>query len=128
VIKGGASSGGVITWDAKSKRYVFDPGDPGWQSLETRGCIIVETEKAGLVALLPVGMSQMASVIFEDNVKTEGSIRKGETFCYFLFGGSGFVMLFQKDAGFKLTAPANEDGSYKHILAGEEFGRIRTGK
>ena len=128
VIKDGASSGGVITWDAKSKRYVFDPSDPGWQSLETRGCIIVETEKAGLVALLPVGMSQMASVNFEDNVKAGGSIRKGDKLCYFLFGGSGFVMLFQKDTGFKLTAPANADGSYRHILACEEYGRIKTGK
>jgi phosphatidylserine decarboxylase len=128
IIKGGASSGGVTTWDVKSKKYVFDPGGPGWQSLETRGCIIVETENTGLVALIPVGMSQMASIIFEENVMTGSRVRKGDKLCYFLFGGSGFVMLFQKEAGFRLTAPSDKDGSYRHILAGEEFGRISVGK
>ncbi len=128
IIKGGASSGGVTTWDEKSKRYLFDPGDPGWQSLETRGCIIVKTENAGLVALIPVGMSQMASVVFEDNIKAGNKIKRGDKLCHYLFGGSGFVMLFQKEAGFRLTAPANEDGTYRHILAGEELGRIKTGK
>ena len=128
IIKGSASSGGVITWDVKSKSYVFDPGDPGWQSLETRGCIVVETENGGLVCLIPVGMSQMASVVFEDNVKAGNKIKKGDKLCFYLFGGSGFVMLFQKEAGFRLTAPANGDGFYKHILTGEEYGRISTGK
>jgi phosphatidylserine decarboxylase len=126
VIRGGASSGGVITWDSKSKRYLFDPGDPGWQSLETRGCIIVDSGKTGLVALLPVGMSQVASVVLEDNVKVGNRIKKGDKLCHYLFGGSGFVMLFQKEAGFKLTAPSNEDGTYRHILAGEELGSLRA--
>ncbi len=128
IIKGGASSGGITTWDAKSKRYIFDPSGPGWQSLETRGCIIIETDNFGLVALIPVGMSQMASVTFEENVVPGNRVSKGDKLCHFLFGGSGFVMLFQKEAGFKLTAPANEDGSYQHIMAGEEFGRVDTKK
>jgi phosphatidylserine decarboxylase len=125
IIKGGASAGGIITWDPKVKRYLFDLNQPGWQSLETRGCIVVETEKAGLVCLIPVGMSQMASVVFEDNVKVGNSLKKGDKLAYYLFGGSGFIMLFQKEAGFRLTAPAERDGSYRHILAGEEYGRIR---
>lgn len=123
IIKGGASSGGITSWDAKSGKYVFDPGMPGWQSLETRGCIVVETENAGLVALIPVGMSQMGSVNFEDNVKPGSKVKKGDKLCYFLFGGSGFVMLFQKEAAFRITAPASGEGSYLHMLAGEEFGR-----
>lgn len=126
IIAGGAPSGGITTWDEKTKRYVFDPGEPGWQSLETRGCIVVKTLHAGLVALIPVGMSQIASVIFEDNVRTGIDVEKGDKLCYYLFGGSGFVMLFQKEAEFTLTVPRDEDGSFRHILTGEEVGRIKN--
>lgn len=128
IIAGGAPSGGITMWDEKTKRYVFDPGEPGWQSLETRGCIVVKTAQAGLIALIPVGMSQIASVNFEENVKTGNQVEKGDKLCYYLFGGSGFVMLFQKEAEFRLTSPGNENGSFSHVLAGEEVGRIRTGK
>ncbi|MFC1910466.1 hypothetical protein ACFLXC_04170 [Chloroflexota bacterium] len=31
-------------------------------------------------------------------------------------------MLFQKDAGFKITAPGNDTDGYQHILMGETFG------
>jgi phosphatidylserine decarboxylase len=128
IIKGVAASGGVTTWDKKSGRYLFNQSRPGWQSLETRGCIIVETENSGLVCLIPVGMSQMASVVFEDNVRVGGMVKKGDKLGYYLFGGSGFIMLFQKEAGFRITAPADKNGSYSHILAGEEYGRIIKGK
>jgi phosphatidylserine decarboxylase len=43
-------------------RYAFDPSGIGWQSIETRGCIILETDKYGLVAMLPIGMSSVCSV------------------------------------------------------------------
>lgn len=37
--------------------------------IETRDCIIVDTEEYGLVAILPIGMSQICSCNFEDSVK-----------------------------------------------------------
>ncbi len=40
---------------------------------------------------------------------------------YFEFGGSDFVMLSQKDAGFQLTAPGNDTDGYQHVLLGETF-------
>jgi hypothetical protein len=46
----------------------------------------------------------------------------------FLFGGSDFVMLFQSKADFQLTAPKDPMGSYKPLLMGEEYVRIKTTK
>jgi len=128
VIPGDVASGGFITWDRKTKRYAFDSKTPGWQTIETRGLVILETEKHGLVALLPVGMSQMASVRFEDAVRPGAVVKKGDMAGYFLFGGSGVVMVFQGKAGFRLTVPREGDGTYRHVLAGQEYGRLAVTK
>ncbi|MDR1522712.1 MAG: phosphatidylserine decarboxylase [Endomicrobium sp.] len=114
--------GGITTWDPKLKKYVLDSRVPGWQSIETRGLVILETKDYGTVALLPVGMSQVNSVKFENNVKVGKYFSKGDPLGYFLFGGSDFIMLFQKKSGFQMTAPKEKDGTYKHILMGEKYG------
>jgi len=116
--------GGILTWDSKSRKYVLDANTPGWQTIETRGCVIIETKQYGLVALLPIGMSQVSSVNFENSVKVGNTVKKGDMLGYFLFGGSDFVMLFQGKVDFTLTAPQESKGSYKHILMGEAFGRL----
>ncbi len=128
MIPGDDAVGGWVTWDEESKLYVLNADVPGWQMIETRGCVIVETEEYGLVALLPVGMSQVSSVNFEDTVKVGQTVEKGDMLGYFLFGGSDFIMIFQADAGFEMTAPAQRSGGeYEHLLMGEEYGRF-TGK
>ncbi len=44
---------------------------------------------------------------------------------YFLFGGSDFIMIFQKEAKFVLGAPKDEEyGRYKHLFMGELYGRL----
>lgn len=117
--------GGIITWDPTIPRYMFDPVTvAGWQSIETRGCVIVDTGEYGLVAILPIGMSQICSVKFEDNIHAGTRVKKGDMLGCFLFGGSDIVMIFQPRAGFALE-PANgmnNDQSYKHILMGEKYG------
>jgi phosphatidylserine decarboxylase len=37
-------------------------------------------------------------------------------------------MLFQKKAEFTLTAPKESKSGYKHILIGEEYGRLTVRK
>jgi phosphatidylserine decarboxylase precursor len=120
--------GGILTWDASIQRYVFDPITvSGWQSIETRGCIIIDTEAFGLVAILPIGMSQICSVKFEDNIQVGTRVKKGDMLGCFLFGGSDIVMIFQPGAGFVLEPAGGGSGqSYKHILMGEKYG-ILTG-
>lgn len=113
------------TWDADQGKYV--PIDStGWQFTQTRGVVIVETGDKGLVALIPMGMAQVSSVNFENDVQPGIEHRKGDMLGNFLFGGSDFVMLFQEQAGFELTAPTSEEeGGYAHILMGTEYGRMR---
>ena len=120
------AAGGITTWDAKAGRYMLDANTPGWQNIETRGCVIIETGKYGLVALLPIGMSQVSSVNYEDSVKVGSTVKKGDMLGYFLFGGSDFVLIFQSQVAFKLTAPKEGDDAYKHILMGEAYGRLST--
>src|SRR5262249_8996409 len=109
------------------KRYMLYSKTPGWESIETRGCVIVETEKYGLVALLPVGMSQVCSVNFENTIQKGSKINKGDMLGYFLFGGSDFIILFQKHVHFTLAVPAKAN-SYAHILMGEKYGVISSKK
>jgi phosphatidylserine decarboxylase len=122
------AAGGITTWDAKLKRYILDSNTPGWQNIETRGCVIIETKEYGLVALLPIGMSQVSSVNFEKTVRIGKTVKKGEMLGYFLFGGSDFVLLFQSKVDFKLTVPRESDGTYKHVLMGEEYGKLTVKK
>jgi phosphatidylserine decarboxylase precursor len=124
VIPGEDALGGSITWEPQLQQYVVDCSVPGWQSIETRGLAIIDTEEYGLVAVMPIGMSQVASVNFESHLKVGDKVKKGDLLGYFLFGGSDFVLVFQKQAGFKLTAPANGNGGWNHILMGEKLGEL----
>jgi len=99
----------------------YDPIDStGWQFSQTRGYVIVDTENYGLVALIPMGMAQVSSVNFEDDVVVNATHEKGDMLGYFLFGGSDFIMLFQERAGFNMTATKEN-----HILMGEEYGVMK---
>lgn len=124
IIPGDDASGGVVIWSSETGKYLFSCELPGWQTIETRGCVILETEECGLVALLPIGMSQVGSVNFEPDLKVGDKVQKGDKLGYFLFGGSDFVILFQQGVKFRLTAPVNAQGGWNHLLMGEELGRI----
>ena len=121
--------GGIITWDPTIPRYMFDPTVPGWQSIETRGCVIIDTKDFGLVALLPIGMSQICSIVFEDNIQVGSIVNKGDMLGCFLFGGSDFVMIFQQKAGFIMESKKGENSgtTYQHMLMGEKYG-VMNGK
>ena len=108
-----------VAWNATEGKY--DPIDStGWQFSQTRGYVIVDTGEYGLVALIPMGMAQVSSVNFEDDVEVGATPEKGDMLGYFLFGGSDFVMLFQEGAGFEMTAAQGD-----HILMGTEYGVMR---
>jgi phosphatidylserine decarboxylase len=93
--------------------------------METRGLVILETRKHGLVALLPIGMSPVSSVVFEPALKPGVEVRKGDLMGHFLFGGSDSVIVFQ--AGYELTLDTpRQDVNRKlsHLLMGERLGRL----
>jgi phosphatidylserine decarboxylase len=83
----------------------FDaPDNAGYQFAQARGLIVLDTP-IGLVAVLPIGMCQVSSVILTAEVGV--TLRKGEELAYFQFGGSDIVMLFQARSNVSFTAQPN---------------------
>lgn len=116
--------GGIQVWDPDQKKYVLHASIPGWQAIETRACAIVDAGQYGLVAVLPIGMSQVSSVNFEDTLKVGDVVKKGDPLGYFLFGGSDIVMIFQPKAGFELDIKPDKTGAYSHLSMGEDYGTM----
>jgi phosphatidylserine decarboxylase len=126
IIEGINPTGGKIWWDAENKRYGFNPtAKTGWQAVETRGSVILDTEEFGLVALLPIGMGVVSSVNLEEGVVEGARFNKGDMLGHFAFGGSDFVMVFQEEVEFILDAPKDPvTDQYKHLLVGERMGYV----
>ena len=66
------------------------------------GYFIIKTTKYGYVAVIPVGLETVGSVIFEKRVKNisaekEVMISKGEKLGHFAYGGSMVILLFEKN-------------------------------
>ena len=63
-----------------------------------RGYFIVDTGTYGYVALIPVGLDTISSIVFEEkfmNVAKPVPVKRGDTLGYFLYGGSLFIMIFE---------------------------------
>lgn len=73
----------------------------GYQFVQTRGLVVIESP-LGLVACLPMGMAQVSSVVITAEVGV--TLRKGEELGYFQFGGSDFVMVFERSSNVQLTS------------------------
>ncbi|MDO4798253.1 MAG: phosphatidylserine decarboxylase [Coriobacteriales bacterium] len=115
--------GGIVVWNEKEGKYELHDQDPGWQSIETRDLVVVDTGENGLVAILPIAMSQVSSCNFEDNVVVGAHVEKGDPMGYFLFGGSDICMVFQDGVDVEYL-PTENDGSYDHMLMGEAFANL----
>jgi phosphatidylserine decarboxylase precursor len=87
-----------------------------YQFNQERGLIVIDSPKAGLVAVLPIGMAYVSSVNLTAEVGAE--LQKGEEFGYFMFGGSDIVTVYQ-DRGVVLDAEVG-----KKYLQGERLGQI----
>ena len=117
-IKGVNAVGGYTTYNPETKLYTLNCHDTSWQIIETRDSIVLETE-FGYVAILPIGMSQICSCNFEENLIIGDYVEKGDPLGYFLFGGSDIVMLFEKDVEF---IPLFKKG--EHIFMGENYAHL----
>ena len=118
-------AGGITKWDSERKRYVLNDTVPGWQMIETRDCVIIDTDEYGLVAVLPVGMSQICSCNWEDSVKVGARVEKGDPMGYFLFGGSDIVMVFQSSVDVEFLCEEEGDG-YAHVLMGQPYANLKA--
>jgi len=117
-VPGVSAGGGYTLWDDESKLYYY-VNDLGFQMVETRACAIIETEKYGLVAMLPVGMSQICSVNWIPTLHVGQQLKRGDEMGYFQFGGSDIVMIFQK--GVDVTIAHNSDMT----LMGQPYATLK---
>jgi len=85
-------------------RTLDAPDNAGYQFAQTRGLFVLDTP-IGLVAVLPIGMCQVSSVILTAEVGV--TLRKGEELSYFQFGGSDIILLFQARSNVSFTAQPN---------------------
>lgn len=93
-IPGVAAGGGYTEWDNESKLYYYT-NNIGFQMVETRACAIIETEDYGLVAMMPVGMSQICSVNWIPELHVGQTLHRGDEMGFFMFGGSDVILIFQ---------------------------------
>ena len=117
--EGENSEGGEDSGPGASKKDDLDaPDDAGYQWCQTRGLIVIQTEKYGKVAILPIGMAQVSSVML--TVKKGDHVKKGDNISYFQFGGSDCVMVFERKVHFK-AKPKDKVKVRKQIATFEDL-------
>ena len=118
-IPGVAAGGGYTLWDNEQKLYYYQ-NNLGFQMVETRACAIIETKDYGLVAMLPVGMSQICSVNWIPSLHVGQELKQGDEMGFFQFGGSDIVMIFQK--GVEVSLLHHDD----LLLMGEAYAKLNV--
>ena len=102
---------GIIPIEEATGRNGLDaPDTAGYQFLQARALILIDNPDLGLVAVLPIGMAQVSSVVL--SVQVGQKVEKGQEISYFQFGGSDIVMVFEKDAQVKIDQ--NEGQHYNY--------------
>ena len=99
-IQGIHAGGGEIIWDEAETRYRYvQCGVTDFQMLETRGVLIINTRAHGKIAIVPVGVQQVSSVIWtfinHQSPITNYQLTQGTELGKFLFGGSDVVLFFE---------------------------------
>ena len=84
-----------------ARRQLLAPDEAGYQFAQARGLIVFDSP-IGLVAVMPIGMAMVSSVIL--TAEQGMTLRKGEEISYFQFGGSDVVMLFEAASNVSITA------------------------
>lgn len=93
---------GVNGVDKLKPLRAFNASDAaGYQFAQTRGMIVLDIP-IGLVAVLPIGMCQVSSMIVTAAVGV--TVRKGEELSHFQFGDSDIIVLFEAKSNVSFTA------------------------
>lgn len=76
------------------------------------GYFIIKTETYGYVAMIPIGLQTVGSVVFEDEYKNVNdsnpiTIHKGKKLGHFAYGGSTVLLIFEKN---KLSSMSVQQG------------------
>lgn len=125
----GQDADGQIAHAVVPQRYLDAADGTGYQFVQCRGLLVVESA-IGKVAVLPMGMAHVSSVVFIDpDDPDQGGIyaptvdalndllqeklvgrwlQKGQAFSYFQFGGSDVVTVFERKANVQITCTQNQ--------------------
>jgi phosphatidylserine decarboxylase len=76
---------------------------PYLAQVNARGLIVIKTKNYGHVCCIPLGMSEVSTVQFDDTMTQGTSVKKGDEMGMFNYGGSSFVLIFEKVPGKKLS-------------------------
>jgi phosphatidylserine decarboxylase len=83
--------------------------------------VVIETEDIGWVAVLPIGMAQVSSVVLSDEVKnaaaTGSKISKGDEISHFEFGGSDIVIVFGGTTNVEFVTPVGQHNNTGVMIA-----------
>ena len=90
--------------NGKTVNFLDAQDGTGYQFLQSRGLVVIDSP-IGLVACLPMGMAQVSSVVLTAEVGV--TLHKGEELGYFQFGGSDFVMVFERASNVQLISQVN---------------------
>lgn len=118
-IPGVSAGGGYTLWNNDTKLYYY-VNDLGFQMVETRACAIIETAQYGLVAMIPVGMSQICSVNWIPELQVGQELHRGDEMGFFQFGGSDIIMIFQKGIDVDICHSGD------HTLMGEAYANLTS--
>ena len=110
-IQGIHAGGGDIIWDEEQGRYRYvQCGVTDFQMLETRGVLVIDTPAFGKIAIVPVGVQQVSSVVWTHPALAnresliDNRIPQGDELGKFLFGGSDIVLFFEPGRAPHITA------------------------
>lgn len=70
--------------------------------VNARGLMVIKTEDYGYVVCIPLGMSEVSSIGFNGAMKANATVSKGQEMGMFHYGGSSYVLIFQKLPGKRL--------------------------
>ena len=102
IVAGEYAVGGEVKWNATNKTYDLYCDEPSWQSIETRGRIVLETPSNGLVAILPIGMMPVTSINWRTTLKWVMRLRK--VICWAISSLAAVISLFSFRKGISLTS------------------------
>ena len=69
---------------------------PYLAQVNARGLLVLETADYGRVCCIPLGQSEVSSVEFDPGIKAGAMVRKGNEMGAFNYGGSSFVILYER--------------------------------
>ncbi len=84
---------------------------PYLAQVNARGIIVFKTKDYGHICCIPLGMSEVSTITFDKKMKKDKKVHKGQRMGTFNYGGSSFVIIYERLPG-KDIIFVNDKGVY----------------